>query len=52
MGPLVAAVQRQSYPIDMNDSNNVVIVIKVGSLFYDAFSVTRLYSVDDRMISE
>jgi hypothetical protein len=23
-----------------------------GSLFYDAFSVTRLYSVDDRVTSE
>jgi hypothetical protein len=23
-----------------------------GSLFYDAFSVTRLYSVDDRVINE
>jgi hypothetical protein len=23
-----------------------------GSLFYDAFSVTTLYSVDDRMINE
>jgi hypothetical protein len=25
---------------------------QVGTLFYDAFSVTRLYSVDERMISE
>jgi hypothetical protein len=25
---------------------------KVGSLFYDAFSVTRLNSVGDRVISE
>jgi hypothetical protein len=24
----------------------------VGSLFYDSFSVTRLHSVDDRVISE
>jgi hypothetical protein len=24
----------------------------VGSLFYDAFSVTRLYSVNDRIVSE
>jgi hypothetical protein len=28
------------------------IIVMVGSLFNDAFSVTRLYSVDDRMISE
>jgi hypothetical protein len=27
-------------------------MFEVGSLFYDAFSVTRLYSVDDRVISE
>jgi hypothetical protein len=26
--------------------------LHVGSLFNDAFSVTRLYSADDRMISE
>jgi hypothetical protein len=28
------------------------IPLKVGCLFYDAFSVTRLYSIDDRMIGE
>jgi len=30
----------------------IMLSIMVGSLFYDAFSVTRLYSVDDMVINE
>jgi hypothetical protein len=29
-----------------------VLMLSVGTLFYDAFSVTRLYTVDDRVMSE
>jgi hypothetical protein len=32
--------------------SSIIIVEFCGSLFYDAFSVTTLYSVDDRVTSE
>jgi hypothetical protein len=32
--------------------NSFFAIVLIGSLFNDAFSVTRLYSVDDRAISE
>jgi hypothetical protein len=32
--------------------HNFLLVIYLYSLFYDVFSATRLYSVDDRVTSE
>jgi hypothetical protein len=34
------------------EQNGILLVYWVGSLFYDAFSVTKLHDVDDRVTSE
>jgi hypothetical protein len=41
----------QSYRL-LNEVVGVLKGLKAGSLFYDAFSVTRLYSVNDRAVTE
>jgi hypothetical protein len=39
------------YPPTYNLAQNLITVF-FGTLFYDAFSVTRLYSVDNRVTSK
>jgi hypothetical protein len=34
------------------EQNGILLVYWVGNLFYNAFSVTELYDVDDRVTSE
>jgi hypothetical protein len=46
------SLENHKKPINTLCGQNANLVFSFGSLVNDAFSVTRLYSVDDRVTSE